>query len=187
MKITGIILAGGKSSRMGTDKGLMEFNGKALIQWVIDAIHPIVDETIIVTNQHGYDSFNATIVADEVKDKGPLAGICTGLKESSSQTNIIVSCDTPFLTSDLFEWILLNHKAEGITVLKEEQQVHPLIGVYSKNTLHTLKNALDANELKLRLAFEKTPYQLLNICDYPDYNAQITQNLNTIEELNALR
>ena len=82
--ITGIILAGGKSSRMGTDKGFVMYKNKAFIQHIIEAIHPLVDEIIIVSNNPDYDVFKLKRVNDIIENAGPLAGVYTGLFESET-------------------------------------------------------------------------------------------------------
>ena len=78
--ITGIILAGGKSSRMGTDKAFLKWNNKLFIESIIDALDPLVSEIIIVSNDEKYDSFKTKRIKDVIENAGPLAGIYSGLK-----------------------------------------------------------------------------------------------------------
>lgn len=76
MQVGAIILAGGKSSRMGVDKGLMLLNEKPMVQHVIDAVKLVADEIIIVANNKEYKQFGYTVISDEIENAGPLAGIC---------------------------------------------------------------------------------------------------------------
>ena len=76
---TGIILAGGKSSRMGQDKGLLMLNGRTFMSHIIEALEPVVSDIIIVSNNSDYDIYKLKRVADILKDSGPLAGLYTGL------------------------------------------------------------------------------------------------------------
>ena len=91
--ITGIVLAGGKSSRMGSDKGLLTINGKMFIEHVVDAMKPLVDNIIIVSNNKMYDQFGYERIEDEIINSGPMAGLYSGLKHSESEYNLVLSCD----------------------------------------------------------------------------------------------
>ena len=99
--ITGVILAGGKSSRMGTDKGVLELNGKKIIEHIIYSIKPVVDEIIIISNSNNYDYLGFKVYSDIIKERGPLAGIHTALTHTTTERNLIVSCDIPFINSEL--------------------------------------------------------------------------------------
>ncbi len=85
MQATGIILAGGKSSRMGEDKGLVLLNGKPMIQYVIEALKGVVSDIIIISNNASYNKFGIPVYPDIIKDKGPVGGIFTGLHHSKTQ------------------------------------------------------------------------------------------------------
>ena len=106
MRITGVILAGGKSSRMGTDKGLLELNGKPLIQYAIDTLKSIGLEIIIISNNSDYEQFGFPVYPDIIPDKGPIGGVYTALSYSSTEKNLIVSCDTPFLSKKLLNYLI---------------------------------------------------------------------------------
>ena len=105
--ITGIILAGGKSTRMGTDKGFLLLNNKPFVQYSIDALQPLVSEIIIVSDNPDYDRFGLKRINDTIKDAGPVAGICSGLEASSTAYNLILSCDIPLITSKILQKLKL--------------------------------------------------------------------------------
>ena len=113
MQATGIILAGGKSSRMGEDKGLVLLNGKPMIQYVIEALKEVVSDIIIISNNASYNKFRIPVYADLIKDKGPVGGIYTGLYHSTTELNFCISCDVPMISSDFILW-LLNKKWKRI-------------------------------------------------------------------------
>ncbi len=98
-EVTGIILSGGKSSRLGEEKGLALFNGKPLIQYAIDILKPVCDKIIISANNQldEYAKFGFEIVEDQVKGIGPMAGLIAGLNKSVTRYNFVLSCDTPFV------------------------------------------------------------------------------------------
>ena len=103
--ITGIILAGGKSSRMGSDKALLLYRGKAFLTHVINALIPLVDDIIIVSNDERHSQFNYRRISDTIIDAGPLAGIHAGLTDSNTENNLVLSCDVPLIQTSILEFI----------------------------------------------------------------------------------
>jgi len=131
--ITGIILAGGKSSRMGTDKGFVIYKNKAFIQHIIEAINPLVDEIIIVSNNPDYDIFRLKRIDDIIENAGPLAGVYSGLYHTTTENNLVVSCDVPMINSETLS-LLINEIDETSDVVQLESQgkTMPLIAAYKK-------------------------------------------------------
>ena len=96
--ITAIILAGGKSKRMGFDKSLIEFKGKPIIQIIFDLLKTIFKNIIIISNEpEKYFFLNTQIHQDYFVGKGPLSCIHSGLMNSKTLKNFIISCDLPFI------------------------------------------------------------------------------------------
>ncbi|MDG1475846.1 MAG: molybdenum cofactor guanylyltransferase [Vicingaceae bacterium] len=181
MSKTGIILAGGKSSRMNQDKGLMMLNEKPMIQYVIEVLKTIVDEIIIISNNPEYKQFGYPVYSDLIKDKGPLAGIYTSLYYSQSETNIILSCDTPHISSELISFLLSSHQNHQITIPEKENQTHQLIGVFSKSCETNFALSIEKSQLKLIDAFKNLN---LNIVDANRFDAHVFKNINTPSDLN---
>src|SRR5688500_17395657 len=119
-KLTAIILAGGKSTRMKTDKGLVLFKSKPLIKHVIDVIAQLTPSVMIISSNPAYQQFGYTCFADEILHKGPLAGIYTGLIHSATPKNILLGCDMPFLSTKLLGSII--HECGNEDVLLTEHQ-----------------------------------------------------------------
>ena len=111
---TGYILAGGKSSRMGEDKGLKLFNGIPLIQNVINQLLFAVDKVVIVSNNKDYEQFGLEVIEDALINKGPAGGIYTALQHSSTDLNFIVSCDMPYISSQAIHFMLENSSKNAI-------------------------------------------------------------------------
>lgn len=175
--ISAIILAGGKSSRMGQDKGLMLLNGKPMIQHVVDTVKPIVSEIIIVANNTSYQSFGNKFYVDEVKNSGPLAGLCVGLKYSETHLNIVLSCDVPYVTTEMLEVLIKEFSQQKDVVLFEKQEeLHPLIALYSKTCLPLLQSFLEENELKLKYVLN---HLNINKIDGTLYAEKCFKNINT--------
>ncbi|MCB0409341.1 MAG: molybdenum cofactor guanylyltransferase [Flavobacteriales bacterium] len=182
MSFTTIILAGGKSSRMGQDKGLMFLKGKPMIEHIIDVVKPFSEEILIVANDYNYKKFGVSVFYDEIKEKGPLAGIYTGLKNSSSEWNLILSCDVPYVNERLIKLLIENSNGFDITIPQKDNQTHQLIGVFNKNCIHSFKANLDQNQLKLKNAYESLN---LNIVDANIIEDKVFTNINSKDDIKA--
>jgi molybdopterin-guanine dinucleotide biosynthesis protein A len=152
--MTAIILAGGKSSRLGRSKALQVIEGKNLIQWVIDRLATLSTEIIIAT-AHGEatpcsSAIKTKTVADTYPGKGPLMGIYSGLMASSSSRAIVVSCDTPFLSVSLLEYMARICSIFDVVVPRIKNNLEPLCAVYSKNCLIPIRGLLEQDERRIR-------------------------------------
>src|SRR5688572_33465590 len=104
--ITAFILAGGKSSRMGTDKGLVPFRGKEMIRWSIDLLQPIFNDVYLVANRPEYAKFGLPVLSDMLHEKGPIGGIYTALTSSNTTWNFIMACDMPFMNNQVIHKLI---------------------------------------------------------------------------------
>lgn len=152
--ITGVILAGGKNSRMGTDKGLLVVDGKRIVERIAEVLKPFVDEIIIITNGNNYDYLGYSTFKDIIKDCGPMGGIHTALTFSKTSKNFIVSCDMPFITNDLVQYIIENVGESEISVPLHQEQLEPLCAVYDKKCILKLEDLLKNKEWKLQDALK---------------------------------
>jgi molybdopterin-guanine dinucleotide biosynthesis protein A len=155
--MTSIILAGGKSSRLGRNKAFQVINGKSLIQRVIDRLAMLSTEIIIVT-AHGeaiqcYSTVEIKTVADIYPEKGPLVGIFSGLLSSSGSRAIAVGCDTPFLSVSLLKYMAQICSVYDVVVPRIRNKLEPLCAVYSKNCSSPIQKLLEENELRIDKLF----------------------------------
>ena len=149
-KTTGIILSGGKSSRMGSDKGLLILNGKPLIQYSIDVLKELCSEIIICANNPAYDTFGYPVIKDVYPDLGPIGGIYTGLLNSGSESNFILSCDMPFINPQIIIYLLSNRDKSLASIPTHGKNIiEPLCALYSKAILPQLKKQIRNKDLKL--------------------------------------
>ena len=155
--MTSIILAGGKSSRLGRNKALQVIEGKSLIQWVVDRL-AILSTEIIIATAHGEaipcsSAVRLKTVADIYPGKGPLVGIYSGLIASSSPRAIVVGCDTPFLSVGLLEYMTQICSAFDVVIPRIKNKLEPLCAVYSKNCLVPIQESLEQDERRIRKLF----------------------------------
>jgi molybdopterin-guanine dinucleotide biosynthesis protein A len=141
--MTGIILAGGGNSRMGTDKSFLKIKGKPLIERTLRVFNELFDETIIVTNTPEiYVLYDAILVGDLIKKRGPMAGIYSGLLNAKDTYSFVVACDMPFLNKSLISFMM--GLAEGVDMIipRVSGMVEPLHAIYSKSCLTHIEKHL---------------------------------------------
>jgi molybdopterin-guanine dinucleotide biosynthesis protein A len=183
--ITGIILSGGKSSRMGTDKGFIKLKGKTFIEHSIEALKPLVSETIIISNNKAHDAFNLKRYEDIIEDAGPLAGVYTGLKHSKTDYNLVLSCDIPLINTNVLTLLIeaIDDTSEVIQI-ENNHKTSPLIAVYKSSCASKFYKLLVEGERRLRYAVNQCKVKHVKL------NSEIgiyTSNINTPEELKMIK
>lgn len=185
MDVTGIILAGGKSSRMGTEKGLQVLCGKQLISYAINALSGVCNQIIISSSSDVYQSFGYKVVGDELKGIGPMGGIYSALKQSKNEKNLILSCDLPFVSQELLSHILYNSEGFKVAVPWEGgRHFEPLCGFYNLSILENLSKFIEQGNYKLPDLFEEILINKLIIDNKLDfYRSHLFLNVNYKEDL----
>ncbi|MET3025768.1 molybdenum cofactor guanylyltransferase [Flavobacterium sp. UW10123] len=182
--LTVFILCGGKSSRMQSEKGLVLFQEKPFIEHIIQAILPITNHIKLITTSKEYDYLDYEKIPDLIAEKGPMGGVYTALSHSETEFNLILSCDIPLISTELLQELISKHTTEaGITVFASESKTHPLIGIYSKEIVPIIKNAIDSNELRMMDLLAKVPHQIISIEESENYHLT---NVNSPDELDDL-
>jgi molybdopterin-guanine dinucleotide biosynthesis protein A len=166
-EISGFILAGGKSSRMGTDKAFLKINETPMLIHVKNLIEPYCNSLAISGYKPEYLSFNITMIPDQHAGCGPISGLYSCLKQSTSDWNLFVSVDTPFINSELLEFLLLNPGDCDCVIPKHTGGIEPSIGLYNRRILPVLDDAIKNGEYKLHELLSK-----LKTC-YLDCNSLI--------------
>ena len=163
---TGIILAGGDSKRIGTDKGLLDLDGKPLIQYVIESLKSVVDEIIVVVGSEERMPFYWQVVDEDVKvvadmyDEGsPLIGLMTGLTNATGEYAVVAACDMPFINSDLVDLLfLLSYDLNGTLLIKPNGWVEPLPAIYKVGmSLKRASQLYMQGDLRIRKVLETLP------------------------------
>ncbi|MFZ2330286.1 MAG: molybdenum cofactor guanylyltransferase [Atribacterota bacterium] len=155
-----LVLAGGKSSRMGLnkDKGHMQFKGTSLIEYVLVNILSIKGvskgNVIIVGPKEKYFRHGFTVVEDLYPQKGPLGGIFSGLQFSKTFYNLVIGYDMPFVEPKLIEYMVSHSKGYDLVIPTYGKELYePLCAIYSKNCLKIMKQNLKNNILAVRRIF----------------------------------
>ncbi|PJA99818.1 MAG: molybdenum cofactor guanylyltransferase [Ignavibacteriales bacterium CG_4_9_14_3_um_filter_30_11] len=193
--VTGIILAGGKSKRMGENKSFLKLGDKSVIEKITDLMKNIFKNVLLITNTTDeYKFLSIPIYEDIYKYKGPLAGIHSGLTHSITQNNFIISCDIPLMTEKMIKYIVDYKTDKLITVCKADGFIQQLAGRYSKNVLPCAEEIIleDSKEVRgdkqeqrkcnvLNL-LDKVGAEIIDAEDLDIYKGNIFFNMNKPED-----
>lgn len=188
--ITGIILAGGKSIRMGQDKAFIEINGVPIILRVFAVLDRLFRETIIVANQkETYAELNIPVYSDLVPGQGALGGLYTGLLHSTFPYSFCVACDMPFLDRALIEYLLTRIDQYDAVVPRTSDGLQPLHAIYSKQCLDPIRHLLDLEKTKIMDFYPLIRLQIVDEKDFLtlDPERKSFTNVNTPDELQMLQ
>lgn len=186
-KITGLILAGGRGSRMGSvDKGLQPFRGRPMVAHVLTRFQLQVDEVLVNANRNSedYAAFGYRVIADAVDGfAGPLAGLHAGMTHASHPLVATVPCDSPFLPLDLVARLAAAMQKENadLAVAKTFDQPHPVFCLVRTNLAPHLHAFLESGQRKI----DKW-YATLSVVEvaFDEVEAAFS-NINTVEELQS--
>jgi len=151
MNTCGVILSGGKSSRMGTNKSLLTIDNQPVIQKISEELKQCNDEVIVVSNQHEtYDFLGLKQISDRHTGKGPLAGLETALYHVNADVYMFAACDMPFISSEVYRFLLQQLAHYDAVVPIYNNQMHPLAGIYKKSVLPQIQSQIEKNNLKVK-------------------------------------
>jgi molybdenum cofactor guanylyltransferase len=180
-KIVGVILAGGKSSRMGRNKALIEWEGLPLIAHVARTLQSLFQRVLIVADDaEPYRFLQLQVWPDIFKDAGPLGGIHAGFLHSGAASIFVSACDTPFLSPALIEYIIRYPSEASAKVARRDGRLHPLCAVYARSALPFVQQALENGELQVKKVLRRLKAEEVAITDeLPFYHPLLLKNFNT--------
>lgn len=188
--ITGIILIGGKSLRMGTTKALLKFGDKTIIERIVFFMTSLFKEVLLITNSHeDYGFLELPIFTDIYPGKGPLGGIHSGLVNSKTEKNFVISCDVPLMTKEMIQHIV-DYKTDAPIVFCEAAGYHqPLVGLYCKTVLSKIEEMFGSSEAidnSLHCFLKKVKIEIIHPQDLLFYKDEIFFNLNNPDDYKNL-
>ena len=181
MNITGVVLSGGKSSRMGEDKGLILLKNKPLAQYVIEVLAPSCNNLIISANSSKYKRFGLTCINDKIKGIGPIGGMHAVMQSYPSDYYFFVSCDMPHANTNLVSELI--EKSQGYEIVVPQHsggKIEPLFGLYAASVLQKIEKHIVNKNFKLM--------DLLKECNTYFYQIQdqvMQQNPNMFKNYNT--
>jgi molybdopterin-guanine dinucleotide biosynthesis protein A len=183
---TGIVLAGGLSTRMGRDKASLPWGGEDLLHAALRALAPVCGRLIVVSNQPRTIALDGvSVVADRFPGCGPLAGIHAGLTAATGDYSFVVACDMPYIKSTAVAWMAAAAAGYDAAVPFIDGYYHPLHAVYSRRCLPVIERMLTAGQCRV-LDFYPT-VRLRPVCAAElavfDPELSMLKNLNTPADL----
>ncbi len=149
-EVSGIILAGGQSRRLGTNKAFVKVGGIALIERVAERVRHLASEVAIVTNDPAsYGSLGARVVPDTWPRMGSLGGIYSGLEAACYERALVVGCDMPFLDHQLLRFMILLSADYDVVLPNVNGLLEPLHAIYNKACLPAIERLLRAGDLRI--------------------------------------
>ena len=183
--MTAMILAGGKSSRMGQDKSLLKFGETTLLEHLTILIVPIFNETLVIVNEKeklkDLDLTPVKVYEDLVKEKGPLAGIHTGLLYSRNEMSCVFTCDMPFVDEPLIRRLTHFWEEDYDVVCLEDPEgnYQPFPGIYARSARHVMGFLLNRGEGSMKKFLEVASVKPLIL---EEERIEILTNMNTIQD-----
>lgn len=185
---TAFILAGGRSSRMGTDKGLMDFRGKPMIESVGDVLRPLFSNIVIVSNNPAYTKFGFEVIPDDIPAAGPLGGIITGLRFSKTDWSFFVACDMPLVSVPVIETLTNlteqpSSSVSDVILYQKDSRFEPLCALYHKKSLIKFEECAGRGNFKLQVAISLMNRTSVNWNKISRSEGDPFVNINTPDEL----
>jgi molybdenum cofactor guanylyltransferase len=179
------ILIGGKSSRMGTDKGVIKLFDKEMFLHVRDAALLLTENVFVVGNHINYRKYDCPLIFDIVPGCGPLGGIYTGLFFSPAKKNIFMSCDIPLINKEVISELIqaADDSIDALVPLVNGRK-HPLCAIYHRRILPEIKKKICSGEFKMHHLLEDINTKYLS---FPEGDEIGFENINTPSDFNRIQ
>lgn len=188
--VTAFVLAGGKSSRMGADKAFLELNGRTLLERALELARNVAEEVRIVGERARFAAF-APVVGDEFAGRGPLGGIHAALRSTSTEFNLVLAVDLPFLEKKFLEYLVKEARAADavVTLPRAAGGLQPLCGVYRKGFAPLAEQALAQGKNKIDSLFPQIAVRIIEEDELARFafSPAMFDNLNTQQEWEQAR
>ena len=183
--MTGIVLAGGESRRMGTDKAFLRVNGLSMIEHVLRTMREVCDHVVVVTNTpDAYRGFDAEITGDAFNSRGALVGIYSGLLRSRSEHSLVVACDMPFLNAGLLSYLAEIAGEHDVVLPRVGELIEPLHAVYRRSLVPVIEDLLRRDQRRIRALFTGLSIRYVGEAEIDRFDSARRSflNLNTRKE-----
>ncbi|MGA8407391.1 MAG: molybdenum cofactor guanylyltransferase [Candidatus Acidiferrales bacterium] len=182
-RMAGFILAGGKSLRMGVDKGLLEIGGEAVILRTARVVELVAGSACVVGAPESYGGLGLRAIADDWPGCGPLGGIATALRASEADWNLMVACDLPFLTRGWLDFLARRGRASAAdaVVPMNERGAEPLCAMYHARCEAAIRGALEEGTRKVTEGLGRVRVEYLERAKWKSFDNEglLFKNMNT--------
>ena len=183
--VAALILAGGKSTRMGTDKAFVTLGGQTLLERALNLARSVSTDVRIVGSAEKFARF-APVVEDIFHDCGPLAGIHAGLRGSSAELNLVMAVDVPFVAPEFLRYLMTRARnSTAVAIVPRPCAWQPLCAIYRRQFAGAAETALREGRYKIASLFSAVATEEIseNELESAGFSAAMFRNLNTQEEL----
>lgn len=190
LRVTGVVLAGGRSTRMGTNKAVLDVGGVRLIDGAVATLRGIFREVLIIANDPApYAGLGLRVVPDLVPEKGSLGGLYTGVAAASYPHAFCMACDMPFANPALIRFLADLAEGQDAVVPRTREGVQPLHAVYGRGCLPVMRRQIEADRLKIDGILEGLRVRYVDEEELRPYDPELLSfwNLNTRDELELAR
>lgn len=190
--VSGIIIAGGVSSRIGADKALLRLQDKTVIGIVSDNLKKVFSELILIANHPElYSGLNIPLFRDIYEGKGPLAGIHSGLVNSKTELNFIISCDMPLVTPRFIEFLTSLKLMKTALVPLANKKLQTICAVYKKECAGVAGEILNddsAGNFSVHRMLDLVEPEIFDAeNEYPDYTKELFLSINTKKDYELVK
>jgi len=188
-RITGFALAGGRSVRMGQDKGLLRVGGYPLIQLTVNLLKDLTDQIFILGPPERYSFLKVPVLPDQVASQGPLSAIYTALVSSKTRTNLFLACDMPLMKVEFMELLVeKSGKVDAVLMRFDDGTLEPLCAIYNSSCLPLVKTNFENGKYRLSdlVAQLNVAYIGEKNLRHLGVDRRIFTNLNTLNDLKKL-
>lgn len=188
--VTSIVLVGGRSSRLGRDKALLEINGQFLIERILRRLAQISEEILIVANElDRYEQFEGIVISDVYPGKGALGGIFSGLRRASNDHSLVVACDMPFLNVSLLRYMQSLAADYDVVIPRVQGLTEALHAIYSKHCLPFIERQLQIGDLRIVHFFPQVRVRYVEQEEMETFDPEHLSffNINSQEDLDRAR
>ncbi len=183
MQITGIILAGGKSSRMGHDKALIKLENRTLLERAVEFCQSFCGEILISSNSDEHTVAGFPLVSDEFEDCGPLGGIYSCLKHSQNEWSFVISVDSPYVRPDFVSFLFSQKDGFDAVVPVHKKGKEPLIALYHKKILPIIKSQLQLENFRMHYLLGEIKANYVDSKDWVEKFPRLFYNINYPKDL----
>jgi len=177
--VTGIILAGGKSTRYGRNKALVNIDGISLIERVLRVLHDVFEHIILITNTpHEYAYLGLPMYEDLIKGLGPIGGVYTGLSVISNEAGFFVACDMPLLNQNLIKYMIHEKGHFDAVVPRVSGMVEALHAVYDKRCLPIAKRLIDSGQYQTLKIYNQVSVRYVEEAEIRSFDPDLRSFIN---------
>lgn len=174
-EISAYILCGGQSRRMGMDKAQLMYQGRTFVQHLVHVVEPLGCAIQLSSSHEAHLKYGLPVVQDLWPNLGPMGGIYSALQHANTETNLILACDLPKLTTKILIDLIATHRHERseITVVESGGRLHPIIGVYERSLIPKIEKLIHQKDYRMNALLDRVKLARLMV---PDSNLLMNVN-----------